>query len=134
MLIYCIFNKQQEQVLGELYWYVNQTPPPIDASEVSETLAYLKAGNMLFEQGFLSHNHIMSMDCDTIKNIDQGYKYFSGWLSSILDKGMDTHTRTHAHTLHHKYTHKHLLFIYFADPNYPHTSSTQKSFLSWQSE
>ena len=105
MLIYCIFNKQQEQVLGELYWYVNQTPPPIDASEVSETLAYLKACNMLFEQGFLSHNHIMSMDCDTIKNIDQGYKYFSGWLSSILDKGMDTHTHARMHTHYTTNTH-----------------------------
>ena len=30
---------QQEQVLGKLYWYVNQTPPSDDAPEVSETLA-----------------------------------------------------------------------------------------------
>jgi len=73
-------------VLGELYWYVNQTPPPIDASEVSETLAYLKACSLLFEQGFLSHDRIRSMDCDIIKNITQGYEYFSGWLSSTLDK------------------------------------------------
>ena len=86
-------------MLGEIYWYVNQTPPPNDAPEVSETLAYLKACNLLFEQGFLSHDRIRSMDCDTMKNINKGFEYFSGWLNSILDKGMGTHTHTHTHTL-----------------------------------
>ena len=109
-------------MLGELYWYVNQTPPPNDAPEVSETLAYLKACNLLFEQGFLSHDCIRSMDCDTMKNINKGFEYFSGWLNSILDKGMGTHTHTR------------IVVTHFADPKYPHTASTQKSFLSWQSE
>lgn len=60
-------------MLGELYWYINQTPPPIDAPEVSETLAYLKARSLLFEQGFLSHDRIRTMDCDIINYITQGY-------------------------------------------------------------
>ena len=118
----CLFNTWQEQVLGELYWYVNQTPPPNDAPEVSEILAYLKACNLMFEQGFLSHDHIRSMDCDTMKNINKGFKYFSGWLSSTLDKGMDTHTYTHTQTR--------IVVTHFADPKYPHTASTQKSFLT----
>jgi len=74
-------------VLGELYWYINQIPPPIDAPEVSETLACLKACSLHFEQGFLSHDRIRTTDCDITKNITQGYVYFSGWLSSTLDKG-----------------------------------------------
>ena len=49
-----------------------------------------KACHLLFEQGFLSHDCIRSMDCDTMKNITKGYEYFSSWLSSILDEGMYT--------------------------------------------
>ena len=79
---------QQEQVLGELFWYANQTPHPDDAPEVSETLAYLKVCHLLFEGGFLSHNRIRSMDYDIMKNITKGYKYFSSWQSSILDEGI----------------------------------------------
>jgi len=42
----------------ELYAYVHQTTPPEDAATTSETLAYLEACSKLFEQGFLSHDHI----------------------------------------------------------------------------
>ena len=79
---------QQEQVLGELHWYVHQDPPPADASMTSETLAYLEACHLLFEQGFLSHERIRNLDSEVLKNISKGYEYFSGWLTSILDKGI----------------------------------------------
>ena len=80
---------QQEQVLGELYWYTHQNPPPTDASTTSETLAYLEACNLLFERGFLCHEQIRSLDSIVLKNISKGYSYFSSWLTSILDKGME---------------------------------------------
>ena len=71
----------------ELYAYVHQTPPPKDVAATSETLAYLEACNKLFEQGFLSHDRIRNMDSQILRNIHQGYSYFSNWLDSILEKG-----------------------------------------------
>ena len=78
---------QQEQVLGEFFWYVNQYPPPDDASEVQETLAYLEACSLIFERGFLSHGRIRNLDSEILQNIAKGYDYFSGWLTSILKEG-----------------------------------------------
>ena len=79
---------QQEQVLGELQWYIQQHPKPDDADTTSEVLKYLEACNLLFEQGFLSHSRIRSLDSQVLKNIDQGFSYFAEWLNSILAKGM----------------------------------------------
>ena len=83
---------QQEQVLGELQWYIHQHPKPDDADTTLEVLKYLEACNLLFEQGFLSHSRIRSLDSEVLKNIDQGFSYFAEWLNSILAKGMYTHT------------------------------------------
>lgn len=77
-------------MLGELQWYIHQDPQPDNADTTSEVVLYLEACNLLFEQGFLSHNRIRSMDSDVLKNIDKGFSYFAEWLNSILDKGMYT--------------------------------------------
>jgi len=103
---------------------VNQVPPPDDALEVAETLAYLEACHLIFERGFLSHDKISSLDCEILTNITKGYKYFTEWLNSLIKKGKCTFTN---------------LFDSFGmcfsiDPKYPHTASTQRSFLAWQSE
>ena len=95
MPIFCVllnlfFWLQQEQVLGELVHYANQDPAPHDANATCETLAYLEACNLLFEQGFLSHDRIRGTNSDVIKNINRGYEYFSKWLDSILKKGKQT--------------------------------------------
>ena len=74
-------------MLGELYWYVHQNPPPVDADTTKETWQYLQACHKLFEIGFLSHNKINSLDSPTLKNIDDGYKYFTSWLSTLLQEG-----------------------------------------------
>jgi len=49
-------------------------------------LAYLEACGLLFEQGFLSHGWVGSLDA---KNIDKGYQYFTEWIYRIIDKGME---------------------------------------------
>jgi len=74
----------------ELYAYIHQDPAPEDATTTAETLTYLEACNKLFEQGFLSHERIRSMDSKILKNMQDGYSYFSNWLTSILDKGKPT--------------------------------------------
>jgi len=66
---------------------VNQDPPPADAAEVHETLAYLEACSLLFEQGFLSHDRIRNLESAILQNITKGYDYFSGWLTSLLKEG-----------------------------------------------
>ena len=70
---------------------MNQVPPPDDAAEVAETLAYLKACHLIFEQGLLSHDQIRSMDCEILTNIAKGYEYFTEWLSSLIKKGVYLH-------------------------------------------
>ena len=42
---------------------------------------------MLFETGFLSCKKVGSDDSRVIKNINEKFKYFSSWLSSLLDDG-----------------------------------------------
>ena len=66
---------------------MNQDPPPADAAEVQETLAYLEACSLLFEQGFLSHDRIRNLESEILQNITKGYDYFSGWLTSLLKEG-----------------------------------------------
>ena len=92
MLLYdfaVYFFLQQEQVLSELVWYINQDPPPPNKDTASEVLAYLEACSLPFEKGFLSHDRVRSFDGDVIKNIDKGFQYFTAWIDSLLDKGMD---------------------------------------------
>ena len=45
---------QQEQVLTELFHYVNQSPQLDDATSIEATMKYLEVCNKLFEIGFLS--------------------------------------------------------------------------------
>ena len=98
----------------ELYAYIHQTPPPEDADVTSESLAYLEACNKLFERGFLTY-------------LQQWFRDFEEYKSRLL--------------LFFK-----LANFYFAERfvinmvcieiiglDFQHTSSTQKSFLSWQS-
>ena len=83
---------QQEQVLGELYWYTHQEPIPSDANIVSETLQYLQACHNLFEEGFLSHERIINLESPVLKNITKGYEYFTSWLLTLLSEGMYVHS------------------------------------------
>ena len=74
-------------MLGELYWYVHQDPPPDDADATKETRQYLQAYHKLFKIGFLSHDKIDNLDSAVLKNINDGYKYFTSWLSMLLEEG-----------------------------------------------
>jgi len=73
---------QQKQVL---FWYSNQDPPLVDSSAANETWEYLQACHNLFEIGFLSHDKVVNMDSPVLKNINDGYKYFTSWLSTLLE-------------------------------------------------
>ena len=74
--------------MGELHWYINQQPSPADAGTAMETLEYLEACNLLFERGFLSHDRVRSTSAEVLQNINNGFRYFTNWLDSLLTKGM----------------------------------------------
>ena len=78
---------QQEQVLTELFHYVNQCPKPDDATSVQSTLNYLEACSKLFENGFLSAVRVRESHQEVLINIQAGYRFFSEWLNSLL-KGL----------------------------------------------
>ena len=78
---------QQEQVLTELFHYVNQCPKPDDATSVQSTLNYLEACSKLFENGFLSAVRVRESHQEVLINIQAGYHFFSEWLNSLL-KGL----------------------------------------------
>ena len=78
---------QQEEVLSELYSYSHQTPVPSDSFSAQLTLSYLKACNLIFEQGLLSHDKVTSSDCQVIHNIQEGYQFFTNWLDEIYAEG-----------------------------------------------
>ncbi len=67
---------------------MNQDHLPPDASSVNLTLQYLTACNSIFEQGFLSHKKVSINEQEVLKNIQQGFAFYSGWLKSILDEGI----------------------------------------------
>ena len=73
--------------MGELHWYINQEPSPVDTGTATETLEYLEACNLLFERGFLSHDRVRSMNADVIQKINKGFSYFTEWLDSLLSEG-----------------------------------------------
>ena len=82
---------QQEEVMTELNSYVTNNPVPNDAPSVKMMLRCLTACNLLFEQGFLSHKKVSASQMEILQNIDRGYKFFFGWLQSLLDEGMFQH-------------------------------------------
>ena len=89
------------------------------------TLKYLEACHKLFENGFLSHNRIFTMDSDVLKSVDQGYNFFTTWFVELMDKGIVFLFCT---IYSWYYTH--------IDPQFQTscTASDQRLFLSWQSK
>ena len=92
---------QQEQVLGELFHYVNQQTPPPDALQVQCTLKYLQACSKIFENGLLSHERVTDVNSNVLKSIKEGYEFFRSWHYSLSHAGKYVCTcYTMLHNLH----------------------------------
>lgn len=78
---------QQENVLTELYEYMNQNPPLLDVPVVKCVHKYLTACNLMFERGFLSHDRVSKEDVHVLDNISKGFVFFCDWLQILLDEG-----------------------------------------------
>ncbi|XP_065887616.1 uncharacterized protein [Dysidea avara] len=77
---------QQEQVLGELFDYLDQEPHPDDYHSVKNTLRYLEACSKILESGFLSHERVDSTNCKIVTSILEGFNFFSSWHQELLPK------------------------------------------------
>ena len=52
---------------------------PDEEKEHMAVLEYLKACNLLFESGTLSHQPIKHVSSNVLENMDKGFCYFSKW-------------------------------------------------------
>ncbi len=112
-------------MLTELYHYTTRVPRPSNALSTECTLKYLESCNKIFEKGFLSHEKIMNIDSEVLKNIDNGYMLFSNWLESLITKGIIFILLLVLYS-HHNY-------FLFTDPKFNPLDNKKKHFLSWQS-
>ena len=84
--LYTRASMQQQFVLAELHEYLDSVP--VDAASTRLAVQYLEALNDLFEEGFLSHQQINSISSPVLSHMEQGYKFFTTWLESLLAEGM----------------------------------------------
>ena len=84
---------QQTAIIRELQTYLNPGDriPPCDSDSVTQWLQYLQALNKLFENGFLTHDVIHSMESHVIQNMNEGYKFFVDWFNMLSDDGRPFH-------------------------------------------
>lgn len=78
---------QQEHVLSELNRHISEYPDSSDSTK--KTLLFLEACSSLFEHGFLSSDKVESINCDVMKHITKGYKFFTDWFMKVLEEGID---------------------------------------------
>ena len=76
---------QQQYVLAELGEHL--TNCPVDATSTALVLCYLRVLNTLFEEGFLSHEVIRSVDSPTLLTMQSGFCFFVQWLESLIAQG-----------------------------------------------
>ena len=60
---------------------------PEEMKEHLAVLDHLKACNLLFKNGTLSHEQVSQCSSKVLKNIDQGYEFFVQWKGK-LSKGL----------------------------------------------
>ena len=58
------------------------------AIEAECTLKFLEACNLMFENGFLSHDRVSISNKQVLANIDEGYEFFCKWLDGIYKRSM----------------------------------------------
>ena len=76
---------QQQYVLAELGEHL--TNNPADAASTALVLRYLRVLNALFEEGFLSHDVIRSVESPTLLKMDSGFSFLVQWLDSLTAQG-----------------------------------------------
>ena len=85
--LFGILHAHSKEVLSKLYRYSHQTPAPRDSLSAKLALSYLEACNKIFERGLLSHDKVASTDCQVVRNIHEGYQFYTKWLDQIYETG-----------------------------------------------
>ena len=72
---------QQKDVLTELHSFVATVPRPVGANEAECILKFLEACNLMFENGFLSHDKVSVSNKQVLATLIKGMSSFaSGWM------------------------------------------------------
>ena len=71
----------------ELFSYVHDNPDVAVTDGTKAALSYLESCSKMFENGCLSHSKITEINCDTLKSINDGYKFFTTWFDQIKSQG-----------------------------------------------
>ncbi len=77
---------QQDHLIAEIEKY---GAPSSDNDRMA--LEYLKALNLLFEQGFLCSHHIDSNESVVLQRIEKGFKFFCDWRDDVIVHGKFLH-------------------------------------------
>ena len=75
-------------VLSELYHYLELCKDNVERIATKNTLNYLESCNKIFERGFLSHEKVKDENSQVLKNIQDGYKFFTDWSDQIFENGI----------------------------------------------
>ncbi len=86
--LFFIILLKQEHILSELYQYIFYKPDDADTNQVRKALKYLEALNKMFERGYLSHEKDTFMKCEVMRLIEEGFKFFTDWITTILNEGI----------------------------------------------
>ena len=73
-------------MIAELGEYLDLKPT--DTSSTKLVLCYLQALQKLFEEGFLTHERITSLQSPILFGMGNGYQFFTKWLESLLNQGI----------------------------------------------
>ena len=73
-------------MLAELNEYIDSNP--VDAPSVRLAVQFLQSLNMLFEEGFLTHEKIHGINSSVLARMQQGYSFFVKWLDPLIDEGV----------------------------------------------
>ena len=71
----------------ELFHYISQTRPPMDAPSSQCTRKYLEACNRLFKMELLCHTKIRDESSEVLTSINEGYLFFLKWIESLMKEG-----------------------------------------------
>ncbi len=74
---------QQENVIAELSEHLATAPEEPDS--LADLIRYLQAANCFFENGFLSHEKVFTLDSEPVRHIELGLLFLRNWFHDLSE-------------------------------------------------